>query len=944
MAELQPLADELTCSICLEIFQQPVTTPCGHNFCSPCLDKTWTGQSFQFYCPQCRARFQKRPQLKKNTVLCAVVGQLQQVKNRWDLGQSHSASQDGEPLDPQSRKGDQEKDEAVGIVACDYCLQTPAAKTCFTCMASFCQEHLRPHLDNPTFHGHELQSPVGDLARRKCPEHGRLREFFCSQHGVSICCICLVGHKTCSPVALDVARTELKSKMKQKLTIIYDHINMASSALRDVKLKQRAVQDTAARKMDLLKHEYEEMKALIESEEKSSLRKLKEEEKRVLDKYDHMHQVLLKKKGEIESMKEEIELLLTKSDEIAFLEKASNLVTKAVNVPKNELNLEMIHSVFQKAVSLKEALKNTINFLQEKKTEEATISEGDIPEPKPQRQQQEKSGITDEKTPFSSPAAPLASGAKPLLDSVEKMQSSPSPAALTDPAGAASAEVPSPLKPASPPIATGPSESAPAAATSSSSFPTSCMLASLATLLRTTTSQASPAPVSDNSVKPLLTTSPKPSLFGMLSTPPLTSTAPTSAAASVSPPSTSMFKAILGASPKMESEASLPAVPSARAPVSCSSVLPTAPTTSTATFKPIFDSMDPITSVPLDSVSPFLKQPSSVASTTAVTTTVLAPLFSILGSVQSPAASATPATTSSSGTTDSGSKPTFSFGLSSLASTVASAPPTTTTTTTPSLSQPFLFGVAPTSGASCTPSTGFMFQFNKPAATATTTTAVMTTTSFSSTLSFGGSVAPNLALPQLAFGMTKPPTSFVTPASTQPAFGSTNSVFSFGMTTPSSFGATTQTTSSGTSSSVFSSVTLAPFTFGSSSTVTFSFRASQSGAANTTTPSGGSLNQNSLGAPSQSTPFAFSLANTTKKKPVFGGTSTPTFEQKAPAPGAGTVDSGLSFGTPTTSAQSFAGAGPSFKSSTPLFSFRAGSKTPGPRQQLKAQKQHNQKK
>ncbi|XP_027691505.1 E3 ubiquitin/ISG15 ligase TRIM25-like, partial [Vombatus ursinus] len=320
MAELQPLADELTCSICLEIFQQPVTTPCGHNFCLPCLDKTWTGQSFQFYCPQCREPFQKRPQLKKNTVLCALVEQLQQVKIHRDLGQPHSASQDGEPLDPQSRKGDQEKDEAVGIVACDYCLQTPAAKTCFTCMASFCQEHLRPHLDNPTFHGHELQSPVGDLARRKCPEHGRLREFFCSQHGVSICCICLVGHKTCSPVALDVARTELKSKMKQKLTVIYDHINMASSALRDVKLKQRAVQDTAARKMDLLKHEYEEMKALIESEEKSSLRKLKEEEKRVLDKYDHVHQVLQKKKGEIESIKEEIELLLTKNDEIAFLE------------------------------------------------------------------------------------------------------------------------------------------------------------------------------------------------------------------------------------------------------------------------------------------------------------------------------------------------------------------------------------------------------------------------------------------------------------------------------------------------------------------------------------------------------------------------------------------------------------------------------------------------
>ncbi|XP_051850199.1 E3 ubiquitin/ISG15 ligase TRIM25 [Antechinus flavipes] len=375
MAELQPLTDELTCSICLEIFQEPVTTPCGHNFCSRCLDETWTVRDSQFFCPQCRTCFQVRPQLKKNTVLCAVVEQLQQAHSLWDLGASYSESQDGESLYPSSRKGNQAKEEPAKTVACDHCLQAVAIKTCFTCMVSFCPEHLKPHLDNPMFQGHDLQPPVWDLASRKCPEHSRLREFFCSQHGLCICCLCLVGHKTCSPVTLDVARADLKLKMKQKLTTLYDHINKASNALKDVKSKQYAVQETAARKMELLKHEYEEMKVLIESEEKNSLQKMKEEEKRVLDKYDHVHQVLLKKKSEIESMKEEIELLLTKNDEIAFLEKASKLqelVIKAVFVPKNELNQEMMHSVYQNAFSFKEVLKDKINNPQEKKTEESS--------------------------------------------------------------------------------------------------------------------------------------------------------------------------------------------------------------------------------------------------------------------------------------------------------------------------------------------------------------------------------------------------------------------------------------------------------------------------------------------------------------------------------------------------------------------------------------------
>ncbi|XP_074045541.1 nuclear envelope pore membrane protein POM 121C isoform X2 [Macrotis lagotis] len=656
--------------------------------------------------------------------------------------------------------------------------------------------------------------------------------------------------------------------------------------------------------------------------------------------------------------------------------------------------------------------------------------------------------VLEEKTETtSSPAAPPVASANPLLDSLKKMQKSPSPAALPEPAGGTASRGPSPLKPASPTAAPGPSEPGPPTVTSPSSkpIPTFSLLTSSATLnVTTSTSQASPVPASEGSTKPLLISTPKPSiLFGMLSSPPVTSTAPTPApaAASAPPPATPMFKPIFGAPPKMESGASLP-VASTAAPVSCGSVLPTPPSTSTTTFKPIFGSMGSTTSVPLASGSPFLKPPTSAAPNTAVTTAVLAPLFSGLPSVQSTAAPTAAAPASSSGTTDSGPKPTFAFGRSNMASTTASASPSITmanttsgTTTTPSLAQPFLFGAAPASGASFTPSTGSMFQFNKPAAVTTTTAAATTTTTFgaaqtapsstagfgfggtvptvalsttsqvpltfgatattaafstpfgsktmppppypgappqptfgtadgqqqqqgasqagSTTFSFGGSTAPSPALSQPTFGGAKPPTSFGTPASTQPAFGGTNTVFSFGTTTASSFGAATQTTSSGTGSSLFSSMALTPFNFGSStptassggfgtgsavpgtnsSTAGFSFGASQSGTSSANTPFGGALNQNPLGAPSQSTPFAFSVANTTENKSVFGGTS-----------GAGTVGSSLSFGTPATPAQGFGGAGPSFGPSTPSFSIGAGSKTPGARQRLQARRQHTRKK
>ncbi|XP_006889854.1 PREDICTED: nuclear envelope pore membrane protein POM 121C [Elephantulus edwardii] len=252
------------------------------------------------------------------------------------------------------------------------------------------------------------------------------------------------------------------------------------------------------------------------------------------------------------------------------------------------------------------------------------------------------------------------------------------------------------------------------------------------------------------------------------------------------------------------------------------------------------------------------------------------------------------------------------------------------------------------------PSFGNSFTFGNTAASAPTVTPAPTPAQ----PAFGSTT-------QAAFGGLKPPAStFGTPASTQPAFGSTTAIFSFGAATTSGFGATTQPTSSGASSSVFGGSTPSPFTFGGSAAPAasggfgigvanpgtsatpggFSFGAGQSGTTSTTTPFGGGLSQSTLGTPSQSsTPFAFNVASAPESKPVFGGTSTPTFGQNAPAPGVGTSSNSLSFGTSSTPAAGFVGVGP-FGSAAPSFSIGAGSKTSGARQRLQARRQHNRKK
>uniref|UniRef100_A0A8C5LYK8 Uncharacterized protein n=1 Tax=Leptobrachium leishanense TaxID=445787 RepID=A0A8C5LYK8_9ANUR len=51
---IRDLQDELTCSICLDNFRDPVSIECGHSFCRDCISRSWRGIHSQFSCPQCR--------------------------------------------------------------------------------------------------------------------------------------------------------------------------------------------------------------------------------------------------------------------------------------------------------------------------------------------------------------------------------------------------------------------------------------------------------------------------------------------------------------------------------------------------------------------------------------------------------------------------------------------------------------------------------------------------------------------------------------------------------------------------------------------------------------------------------------------------------------------------------------------------------------------------
>ncbi|XP_028441995.1 E3 ubiquitin/ISG15 ligase TRIM25-like [Perca flavescens] len=60
--------DQILCSISLDVFTDPVTIPCGHNFCKACITDHWDIDA-PYQCPNCRKGFNTKPELQVNTLI-----------------------------------------------------------------------------------------------------------------------------------------------------------------------------------------------------------------------------------------------------------------------------------------------------------------------------------------------------------------------------------------------------------------------------------------------------------------------------------------------------------------------------------------------------------------------------------------------------------------------------------------------------------------------------------------------------------------------------------------------------------------------------------------------------------------------------------------------------------------------------------------------------------
>ncbi|XP_077117445.1 E3 ubiquitin-protein ligase TRIM39-like [Ranitomeya variabilis] len=286
--------DELLCSICLNIYTDPVTLRCGHNFCRVCIGRVLDTQdgSGVYSCPECRDEFLERPTLQKNITL-------------------HNVSERFQSTQPN-------QEEITGIF-CTYCIHSPvpAVKSCLLCEASLCDNHLRVHSKAAE---HVLTDPSTSPENWKCSVHKEILKYYCTKDAVCICVSCsLLGEHRGHRVEMLDEASQKKKKLRNFLQILTTKRKETKKKVQSLEERKRKTELKADEDAEKVIALFIDIRRRVDDLEKKVLSEISRREEQVSLSVSEVIQKLEIKKDALSRKMRHIEELCNMTDPLTIL-------------------------------------------------------------------------------------------------------------------------------------------------------------------------------------------------------------------------------------------------------------------------------------------------------------------------------------------------------------------------------------------------------------------------------------------------------------------------------------------------------------------------------------------------------------------------------------------------------------------------------------------------
>uniref|UniRef100_A0A3Q3X962 Uncharacterized protein n=1 Tax=Mola mola TaxID=94237 RepID=A0A3Q3X962_MOLML len=300
--------DQFLCSICLDVFTDPVATPCGHNFCKTCITEHWN-INVLCRCPNCKEVFNTRPDLKVNTFISEMTAQFRR------LAEQESSS---------SSSGSQQQVSKPGEVSCDVCTGTKlkALKSCLVCLASYCETHLEPHLTKSGLRRHQLIDPVENLESRMCPKHDKLLELFCKTDQMCVCMLCTItNHKTHTFVPLEEESVGKKVELGKRKAEMQQMIQNRRLKIEEIKRSVELSQEDADRKIADGVQLFSTLKKSVERRQVELIDSIREKQRKLEKQAEGFIKELEQEICELKKRSSEVEQLSQSEDHLHLLQR-----------------------------------------------------------------------------------------------------------------------------------------------------------------------------------------------------------------------------------------------------------------------------------------------------------------------------------------------------------------------------------------------------------------------------------------------------------------------------------------------------------------------------------------------------------------------------------------------------------------------------------------------